>query len=624
MDIFEITGYRTGVSNEGVNFLDPADAFDNLIDGYIYRQVLQSRKGFTQFGNRLSDGSRVMGIFEFILTDSTKETLICSKDFLYRFNAGTNQFDQIPMNSSVPIGTFGITDNIDYVSGTAYPDKNGNQRFVFSSRGMSDVFFYNGTDVKRFTNLADNPDYAPPPEGAITNSLHVIAFNGKLNLVSPLVGAITYSRSVFYTADPDSSGKGDKFNVPGAGNIGARTGETISGAAILGNIMTLHFTRSQWALEITTDTFNPYFIRKIPSVLGTNAPFSAVSWYDQVQSVGKTGIIATDGRESLRTDNKVPYFTNDEIDAVNFELIYGGFNRNTSQFLFSYLSVDNEIGLTSQNAVLVNNYEENTWSVYNQRFSCFGQSTLGLNLTWDDIYEVNNPTWATWDTTEEIWDRIGIGSEVQKTLAGDDYGFVYELDTDFNDYASGITGIVQGGTTTININAAAFEVNDRISILNVQGMTEINDDERDEDVWPIVLSKTLTSITINIDSSDFSAWTSGGIVSKIIDFEAVMVPFNPYRSQGRKCYVSHVEFLINTDSKEGLLVDVYDDEEESPFIKSVPLTPVAIPRERQWIAMSVNQEANFLTFVLNHESSTDQVKITSIRIHCSPGAFTTP
>jgi hypothetical protein len=622
MDIYEITGYKTGVSREGVNFLDPADAFETILNGYIYRQVLQSRKGFVQFGNRLSDGTRVMGIFEHILPDSTRQTLVCSKNFLYRYNTVTNVFDQIPMAGAAPVLGFGITDSQDYVSGTTYPFANGNQRFVFTGRGMSDVYFYDGTNVKSYTTLADNPNYVQPPQGALTRALHVIWFGERINFFAPFIGGQNYPQGILYSGIRDASGNGDKFNIPGSGLLEADTYELLKGASILGTIIAVNFSRSNWTLEKTRDPFNPYFIRKVPSVIGTDAAFSFASWYDQTVSIGKTGIISTDGRESLRIDNKLPYFTQDEINSTDFELTYGGFERNNSQFMFAYRSSDSNIADT-QNKVLVNNYEENTWSVYDQRFSCFGQSTLGQNLTWDEIYEANNPSWARWDTTEEVWDRIGIGSEVQKTLAGDDLGFVYELNVDYDDYVVAVTGIVAGVTTTININPAAFQVGDKISIRDVLGMTEINDDVRqdNEQDWPIVLSKTVTSITINVNSTGFSAWTSGGIVSKVISFYAEMSPFNPYRSSGCKCYVSHVEFLLDTDDGH-LLVDVYEDEEESPFISNVLIEPTNLQKAREWITMTVNQEANFITFVLKQESASVQVRQTSMRIHCSRGGLT--
>jgi len=54
MEVFEIVAFKSGLDREGVNFLDPKDAFEVLKNAYIYRQVFQSRLGFFQFANRLT------------------------------------------------------------------------------------------------------------------------------------------------------------------------------------------------------------------------------------------------------------------------------------------------------------------------------------------------------------------------------------------------------------------------------------------------------------------------------------------------------------------------------------------------------------------------------------------
>lgn len=619
MDIVEVTGYRTGIERGGVNFLDPADAFEILRNGFIYRQVLQSRKGFVKFGDRLSDGSRVMGIFENVNpADSTTTTLACTKDFLYEYNPTTNAWDQIPMAGSAPIGGFGITSNADYVSGTTYPTSANAQRFVFCSRGMSDIYFYDGTNVKVFTNVVDNPNYAAPVGGALSRATYLAWFGERINFFLPTVGGINYPQGILYSGIRDAAGNGDKFNVPGAGQINADTYEIMRGINVISDYMILNFQRSNWTMRKTRDAFNPYFLEKTPSVLGTDASFSAVAWNYQVKSIGKTGMITTDGRKSVRFDNKVPRFTTDDFDQENFDLTYGGFDRINGQFLFSYRGGDSELSTITQDHVLVYNYEEKTWATNDQRFSVFGQSDAGVTIAMQDIDETypNAPaSWARMDTTEEIMNEIGVTTATQKTLAGDNNGFIYQINQDFDDYFAAITGISQAGSAVITFAATPFEIGDRVTFEDVEGMIEING------MVGTVTAVTLTSATVDIDSLNFTAYTTGGYISKVIDFEATMSPFNPYRSEGRKCYMSHVEVLLNNHAGE-VYVDIYDDEEDAPF-KTVLLEPSSdSTKDRQWITFIVDQESNFLTLSFRRESADTQTIITSIRIHCSRGAFT--
>jgi hypothetical protein len=644
LDIYEITGFKTGVEHSGVNFLDPPDAFQDITNGYVYRQELKSREGFTQFGNRLADKTRVMGIFEDILPNSTNELLVFSTKFLYKYTSATDSFTQIAFNARilalVPAFTLGITDNAAYISGTTYLTKTGTRRFVFTSKDIatapltpgnhaSGVYFYDGTSIGDFFNTTDNPDAQEPSAtlgGDITHATKVIAFGERLNFFNPVLGATTYQQGVLYSGIRDAAGNGDKFNTPGSGLLSADTYEIMNGASVNGNIIVMNFEKSNYTLEKTRDAFNPYLIRRIPSTLiGTDAAFSSVSWGGETKSLGRNGMVTTDGRMSLRFDNKIPYFTRDEIDQENINLCYGGFSKSNSQFLFIYRDIFPNFTELTQNRVATYNYEENTWSFYDLRFSCFGQTDQGKSLSWDEIDAVvspNHPSWARWDTTEEIWDKVGVEAYVAKDLAGDNDGFVYRINNDYDDYFVAITNITAAANAVVTVAQSAFKLGDYIVIENAEGMIEINDYINPETGKPIqIIAATDTSITLDINSTNFTAYTGNGSISKVIDFSAEFSPFNPYRAEGRKVYVSYVEILFNTKGS-GTTLLAYADEDQSPF-KTVDMEPDNdLTIDRQWIGASINQEANFITFELSEQTWNNQTTIYSVRVHCKRGSLT--
>jgi len=628
MDIYEIAGFKTGVEHSGVNFLDPADAFEIIKNGYIYRQELKSRQGFVQFGNRLGnqktdipDATRVLGIFENVdpANSGTRELLVITKKYLYSYDPATELFDQIPFNARLlvldPAYDFNITSNDEYVSGTTYLTKAGLKRFVFTGKGMSSVYFYDGTNVGEFTNTTDNTDYAAPVEGPLTKATKVHWFGERLNFFVPVINAVPYQQGVLYSGIRDSTGNGDKFDVAGAGILSADTYELMKGTIILGDIIIMKFQSSDWSLEKTRAAFNPYLVKKIPSVLGTDATFSAVSWNYEAKSLGETGLITTDGRQSVRFDNKIPYFIRDELEQKQIELTYGGFDRYTSQFMFAYRESESTLSDVTQDKVLIYNYEESTWAVNDQRFSVFGETNTGKDKAWNQIDETEKASWEEWGTTDEIWSRIGIEEEVQKTLAGDNEGYVYWLNVDFDDYKGAITGVTQGASAVIAVEAA-FKPGDKVYVTNVEGMTEINDQ-----IWTVSAS-TGAAITVDFNSTDATAYTGEGLVSRVIDFEAKLVPFNPYRSQGRKCYISHIEFLVNKGAG-SVFIDMFDDDEASPFKKDIELRPdIESRKERQWITAVVDQESNFLNIKIKKENALQPIIISSIRIHCKVGLLT--
>jgi hypothetical protein len=636
MQIYEITGFDTGISRAGVNYLQPADSFQNIQNGFINRQVLQSRKGFQQWSLGYNATrhlkSRVLGIFQNILTDiNTYETLAVDKDNLYRYNETTNAFDLIPFGGSLAaVTSFGIASNEYYVTGTTYPFGDGTNRFVFTGKGMSKVYFYDGTNVLDYTDGGvgnDNPDYVAFAGTNIINAVRVFWFGERLNFIAPLIGSQEYPQGMLYSAIRTASGNGDNYNFSGAGLLQIDTYEHIIGAAILGDKIVLNVNKSNWLIEKTKDAFNPYFSRKIPSVLGTDAAFSPVVWNGEVRSLGKTGIIMTDGRQSTRVDNKIPYFTQDDIDSNAFELTYGGFDRSTSQFLWAYLSNPedpDEVTLTStQDKVLAYNYDFPSYSVYDMRFSVFGESINGQNLSWDDIHNDtgDHPEWATWDETEDLWDKIGLSATVQKTLAGDDLGFIYELDRDFDDYRVEILapGISNAANAVITTYDHAFIAGDTVILEGVVGMLD-QDGSSLNGIPTLVTATTANTITIDQDTTDFTAWTSDGYVSKPINFYAETIPFNPYRPNGLKVQISHIEFLIDNNGA-SLLVDIFMDGSTSPFKENIMLATSGGYKEREWLTISVNNTCDFMTLKMKQESASTQIRITSIRIHCKPGGY---
>jgi len=377
MEVFEITGFNTGISQAGVNYLQPSDSFEEIYNGFINRQVLQSRKGFSRFGETgLSDGTRVMGIFEHVLLDNSTDTLAISQNFLYKYDKGTNSWDQITNAGGAPVGGFSISQPEFYVSGTSYPDGDGNDRFVFCGQGLDQIYYYDNASntVLRWNLVADNPSYEDFASRSLTKAWYVERFGERINFFVPTLGGQIDPQAILYSAIRSGTGanfNGDKFNTAGSGLLAADTKEYIQGVVVLGDTIVLNFSESNWTIQKTSDVFNPYFIKRIASAIGTSAPYSSVSWGNEVVSIGRDGIISTDLRNTVRIDNKISRFTADEIEPGEFNQTYGGLNKQNNQFMWSYVSSTSG-DFDNENRILVNNFEEGSWSIYNARFSVFG------------------------------------------------------------------------------------------------------------------------------------------------------------------------------------------------------------------------------------------------------------
>lgn len=623
MDVFEITGYRSGVAKDGVNYLEPADSFEEIEDGYIHRQVLQSREGIQPFANAKVD-SRIMGIYGFITAAGTRQLLVFSKTKVYLYAGGAWITLTFSAAAQAALGgtSLNITDDSAYISATLYRDTSYAPRLVFCSKGLAGIFFYDGsTIIKLFTDKpTDNPDYTAPATGTLDKAHQVQYFAKRLCLWAPTLGGTEYTQAFVYSARRDV-GSGDNFNTPGAGLSELDTNDTFGGSGILGKSMVALMGRSSWIVDSTGDNLNPFVTRKIPGPLGTDAEFSASFWDDSITSLGKSGIISTAGRESKRVDNKIPYFTKRGIDQDLFKLTAGGFDWEVGQFLFSYVESGSEE--TTQNKVLVRNYEEDSWSTYDLRLTVFGDTQVTTGYVWDDIRAANNPEWVTWDTTTDVWNEVGDPDTSQKFLAGSNNGWVYQLNKGLDDAVRAITGITAANPAVITVGDHDFDVGQQVAIANVVGMTEINnyDPVTPSTIGTLynITAVTATEITVDVDASQYTAYGSAGIVLVPIRFKAKTVPFNPYRPKGKRCYISYVEFLL--DNTGGYMdVTVYSDQEDTPIIQDVRVSSsLSEGQKTQWHAMSINHEADFFTFEFKQFNPGVRFRQTSMRIHAEAG-----
>lgn len=87
---FLISEFKTGLYDYLQPWIRPQDAFEPLVNAFIYRGVLQKRNGSTIFGNQLADTSPVMGIMPFI-NEATGATslVVCSTKNAYLYAAGS-------------------------------------------------------------------------------------------------------------------------------------------------------------------------------------------------------------------------------------------------------------------------------------------------------------------------------------------------------------------------------------------------------------------------------------------------------------------------------------------------------------------------------------------------------
>ena len=77
----------------------------------------------------------------------------------------------------------------------------------------------------------------------------------------------------------------------------------------------------------------------------------------------------------------------------------------------------------------------------------------------------------------------------------------------FTNYTKAITGITKAASAVITVGSHTFNVGDSVHISGVSGMTQINNKRA------FITNKDATTITVQINSSAYGTYTSGGVIN---------------------------------------------------------------------------------------------------------------
>lgn len=285
----------------------------------------------------------------------------------------------------------------------------------------------------------------------------------------------------------------------------------------------------------TGDDLNPFLFFNINQELGSSATFSAIALDRGALSIGSHGIIITTQQSASRIDLDIPdsVFTIEGLDngvlRVNAvrdfykEWVYFSYPVNSSEWKFP-------------TRTFLYNYRDETWAILYENFTAHGTYRKQSHYTWATL---PFKTWAQWrepwnaGSTSALFPSIvggnpqgyvlivgqGTGegrsgtiqaladssgntqiTSINHCVAQGDYLYFQGALGTLNSTITNITQATQAVITTIN----TFTVGQYVQISQVAGMTQINGR-----IVQIV-SASGTAITVDIDTSAFSAYSSGG------------------------------------------------------------------------------------------------------------------
>ena len=292
-------------------------------------------------------------------------------------------------------------------------------------------------------------NYTPVVSGVTTlqRALWMFSYQGHMVVLNTTEGGSEFRQrarwsalgSVYYnSADPLPAGYLANVNcwrddIPGNGGFNdASTGEDIIGAALYKDTMIVFFEYSTWRLRYTSNPALPFAWERINSEYGSESPFSIVPFNEGVLAVGSTGIVKSDFNAVERIDEKIPNtvftFENNPSTQAN-RRVHGVRDFGKQLVYWCFPDFKNPNVTDFPDKVLCFNYREETWAIFNQAFTCFGQFTTTADITWRQL----DKFWLSYNQT---WESFYQQSGVPTVVAGGIDGRVFELgvaSTDIND-----------------------------------------------------------------------------------------------------------------------------------------------------------------------------------------------
>lgn len=210
------------------------------------------------------------------------------------------------------------------------------------------------------------------------------------------------------------------------GFITAGVDEPICTTSSNEDVIIVGFDGRQTQMVYTGNDIVPFNLFTINSEYGSSSTFSSINMDKGVITRGNKGFISTGQTEAARIDLEIP----DEVFQIR--LTENGSERVTAQrdFLNEWIYFTYPANYTGgdtdkfPNQTLQYNYRDNSWAIFRESYTTYGQFRKATGFTWATVGNVYNP-WTAWN---EAWNAGASTLEQREVIGGNSQGFVLTRD----------------------------------------------------------------------------------------------------------------------------------------------------------------------------------------------------
>jgi Ubiquitin-activating enzyme E1 FCCH domain len=558
-------------------------------------------------------GLPVMGVMSFYPVNNVRQLIVADTRFVNRYNPVTDRLEDIST------GTYSGT-KFDFWSWTNYATTANAPRLLFANGVVGDVIQqYDGTTVAPYTKVF---------AGGTLNARQIFNVRDRLVLFQTIEAGVLFPRRIRISGTGVNSDTFDN-TAPGAGFIDIPDNTWFFGAAFNRDDVVFFTEGGSWLLKYTGNDITPFTLQRMDDSRGSGAAFSVITYLNRTMAASPRGLIISDGYQVERMDNNIPDFSFNNIDNANFQECFSGFIDEDRDVYLIYPSQGvikpPLVPDGSSDRILVINFEEDNYAIYRIPLSCMGNFQSAIAVLWSDLTTLNDfPDWDALSETYSNWNSFPYTKGTPIAIGGGHKGEIWRLnDVESEDNPQKIRAmtVIDSETVRVTTDWNNYNVGDNIVFEDVGGMIQINHQQA-----PIKAIQTAFNVfDVTIQTTGFSAYTSGGIAAKTVPFEALSKKLNPWVDQDKKVRCGWIYFYVsvtNTILKDVngvnipafLDIDVITNDTEATTAPQFQYRVDCsnLPGEigsKQWVKIWINQTAKFLQFRMKNNQAGAKIQV---------------
>ena len=477
--------------------------------------------------------------------------------------------------------------------------------------------------------VALNVTQAGSDGGTFTNRIRWSAIGTPFTTVSALVSTVNVN-----AWRDDIRGQGGFLDIP--------TSEDIVAAGFVRDNLVIYCERSTWQLRYTGRTIAPFQIERVNSELGAESTFSAIQFDTSLVGIGDKGVVECDSYKSERIDIKIPDLVFTFSNANDGTTRVHGIRDFVSRLAYWTYPSETSNG-TFPDKRLVYNYDNDSWAIFDDSFTCFGTFQLTSNRTW-----LNTP--IPWIECNFTWIDEPSGDPV--VVAGNQQGFIEIVGNQINGVTTNepslsINNITANTTTStvitsINHNLTTGMVIEISGIIPGTAFANLNTGIDPNTNMPFNANNGVFGVVV-IDADNFqlgiynattdqfsddqldvppaTPYIGNGLIAVRDNFSITSKKFN-YLEEGQNIQMGYLDILMDATGQGAISLNVYVDYQDDEatnilpqnsapdtfFNAIIPTSPPAlsnIEASKYWQRVFCPTRGNFLT--LEYKLSNSQM-----------------